>query len=370
MDLSRRELLVGGGALLASCRGAPLAPTRNEFEAVLVAHAAALPEAAGRGASHYPMAAEALTALGRERAIPDTWRHGAAAYAGELPRRAAITADDADITNALGCYDRFGDWLDHFDALLAIEPWRDVVGAWTPRLAPGLCGAVFHGVIRTAHAVRALRARATAVRHHELAHGLAYWAARYSELAVAPATFPQHSLRTELAELPPPRLAADADIAFDAVGPHLLATGAPLTDAVANARTDPHAAIVAIGRDAAVAFLAMLLLERQRIWLLHTVTAPAAVALLLPELDARDARAIVAHTRQAVLAMFRAFGAPFAWRTGVRDTAPPWPELIDRAVHSRSVHTIKLIEALVRLDAAAADDPLCRSVAAQWLEWR
>jgi hypothetical protein len=31
------------------------------------------------------------------------------------------------------------------------------------------------------------------------------------------------------------------------------------------------------------------------------------------------------------------------------------------------VHTIKLVEALVRY--RDLDDPLCRSVAAQWFEW-
>jgi hypothetical protein len=371
MDLSRRELLVGGGALLASCRSAANATNGacGKLDAVLAAHAGALPEAAGRGASHYPMAAEALTTLGHEHTIPGAWQRGAAAYAGHVPRRLPIptNATTAEVTAALGDHDRFGDWLDHFDALLAIEPWRDVVAAWAPQLAPGLSGAVFHGAIRTAHAVRALRARSTAVRHHELAIGLAYWAARYTELPVA-TTLPAPSFRDELESSPPPHLAADADVAFGAVMPHLLATAAPLADPFAGTRTDPYDAIVTIGRDAAVAFLEMLVQERQRIWLLHTVTAPAAIALLLPEVDATGAHRLVAHTRQAVVAMFHTFGAPFTRRASVRSSPPPWPELIARAANSNSVHTIKLVEALHRLDAPG--DMLCRSVAVQWLEWR
>ena len=65
--------------------------------------------------------------------------------------------------------------------------------------------------------------------------------------------------------------------------------------------------------------------------------------------------------------MFAAYGAPFEPRAHVRAALPTWPELVHRAVGSGSVHTIKLIEALVRCERA--EDPLGRSVAAQWLEW-
>ena len=42
-------------------------------------------------------------------------------------------------------------------------------------------------------------------------------------------------------------------------------------------------------------------------------------------------------------------------------------ELIRRAADSRSVHGIKLIDALARFDRDA--DPVWRSVAEQWFEW-
>jgi hypothetical protein len=51
----------------------------------------------------------------------------------------------------------------------------------------------------------------------------------------------------------------------------------------------------------------------------------------------------------------------------VRASPPAWPELVRRAAESRSVHTVKLLEALGRCDRG--EDPLRRSVAAQWLEW-
>ena len=184
MSLDRREVIAAGGALAASCASLPRPPRAHRpvsLDELLEANAAVLPENAG-GANHYPMAAETLEALGHEELIEEPWRAGAASYAGTAPRIAPIT----DAAQALGDYARYGDWLELFHAELAREPWRTVVARWTPRLAPGVSAAVFHGLIRTAHAVRALRRRESGARLDELAVGLAYWAARYAELPAAP----------------------------------------------------------------------------------------------------------------------------------------------------------------------------------------
>ena len=121
-------------------------------------------------------------------------------------------------------------------------------------------------------------------------------------------------------------------------------------------------------RDAARAFLEMLVLERHRIWLLHTVTGPAAVEILLSDVELEDAERLVAYVEQAVVAMFVAYGEPFEPGAHVRPSPASWNELVRQAVDTRSVHTIKLVEALVRLDPGT--DTLYRSVAEQWLEWR
>lgn len=67
-----------------------------------------------------------------------------------------------------------------------------MLGQWWPRLLPGIVAGSTHGVIRVGHAVRTLRGTAGAPARQtldELAHGLAFWAARYRRLAgtVAPA---------------------------------------------------------------------------------------------------------------------------------------------------------------------------------------
>jgi len=369
MELDRRRFLATSGACLASCgghtlRGAPVPAGR--LDTLLAAHSEALPERAGAGANHYPMAAEALEAMGFEDRIEEAWIRGASSYAGPLPRSASLDGDRGGVgaLGAFGAYERYGDWLDLFRRALDEAPWQTVLATWAPRLAPGIAAAAFHGVIRTAHAARALRHRETAPRRNELAIGLAYWAARYVELPVDP-SLDRH---VALADLVFPWLDDDADVDFFAVTQRM--TARPLAPRVSlDARaSSPRADLELLVQEAAAAFLEMLVLERQRIWLLHMVTGPAAVELLLPDVDAAGARALVVYARQSVVAMFAAFGAPYTARAHLRELPGEWPSMTLRAAESRSVHTIKLIEALARFDRG--DDPLLRSVAAQWLEWR
>ena len=370
MRLDRRRLLASSAWLAslpltrASARGPVAAPSR--LERVLEAHAEALPERPGAGASHYPMAAEALEALRLPEAIPETFVRGAAGYAG-APGRVATLHPHEDPGPALGDYGRLGDWLDLFRAELGEGDWRPVVARWSTRLAPGLCAGAFHGLIRTAHAVRGLGARDSAPRRGELAHGLAYWAARYAELPTGPPAPRGRDVRTSLRELEHPWLEDGEDVGFFDVVPRLVER--PLAPGVelAGDRFDAGSELAELVREATAGFLEMLVQERHRIWVLHTVTGPAAVGLLLPVVDETGSRALVAHARQAVLATFAAFAAPYEPRAHIRPDPPEWPELVERAARSGSVHTIKLIEALVRF--ASTDDVLFRSTAVQFLEW-
>jgi len=220
-------------------------------------------------------------------------------------------------------------------------------------------------LIRTGHAARALRRHDTPARRGELALGLAYWAARYTELPSGERT-ERGDLRETLASLEHPWLEDHTDVEFDDVLARL--TGAPLAPAVRLGSSRTVASeLDGLVRESALAFLEMLVQERSRIWLLHTVTGPAAVEMLLPELDAATASRLVAYARQAVVGLYAAYGAPYAVGAHVRSAPPAWPDLIEPTARSGSVHTIKLTEALVRFDRDG--DPLWRSVAAQWLEW-
>jgi hypothetical protein len=362
--IDRRAALASGGSLLAACvtGGARVDPA--PLDGLLAAHAEVLPERAGAGANHYPMAAEVLETLGAPEAIPEAWVRGARGYAGAAPRRAPIdSAASAAVAEALGDAARHGDWLDLFRAELAREPWSAVVARWTPVLTDGVSAALFHGLIRSAHAVRALRTRDTQARRDELASGLAYWASRHLVLAPASDAPP---LATPLAALAPRFVAEVEDVPFDDLSARL--TRVPL----ASARGTPRAGsareeLERLVIEAAELFEEMLVAERHRIWLLHMVTAPAAAELLRSELLPADADTLAAAVRQAVAVLWITFGAPCEPRGHLRTETPPWSELLARATASQSVHTLKLIEALARF--RHVDDVLCRSVATRFLEW-
>ncbi len=126
--------------------------------------------------NHGPMACEALAALDCDQEI-DSWARRFA--------RAAGTAVEAEVPaefewrEALGDYRQLPQWIGHFEQTIADEGWPTVVEVWVPRLMPALAVALFHGAIRTAHAVRAIGSADTPARQTELARALAYWAARY-----------------------------------------------------------------------------------------------------------------------------------------------------------------------------------------------
>src|SRR5262249_53411660 len=134
--------------------------------------------------NHGPMAAEALVALGCEDVVV-AWTER---YRRQLdtmpPPRSPVTAENW--AQALGATDRFGDWAAYFRARLAEAPWRVVFGEWIGRLLPAAPSAGAHGLIRTAHALRALADAETELRVEELGVALAYWAAYYRKLPGTP----------------------------------------------------------------------------------------------------------------------------------------------------------------------------------------
>src|SRR5262249_3862776 len=134
--------------------------------------------------THAPMAAEALSALGQSDRV-EQWF---ASYRGpvlRLPGRSApivrsrwreALGPRLDAASWEASNPRLAAWLEPFTAELAERAWKVVLDEWVVRLAPGMSGAATHGVIRTAHAARAMARRESAERRGELARGLAYWA--------------------------------------------------------------------------------------------------------------------------------------------------------------------------------------------------
>ena len=139
------------------------------------------PDLRNGNSNHAPMAAEALCAMGRADAVA-RWLDG---YRNEMmPRetpRLRIARDDW--RGALG-RSRDASPIGRRSSRNELNeaPWREVVERWTARLAPGICGAATHGVIRAGHAVRGLAESESPARRHELADGLGYWATTFQTL--------------------------------------------------------------------------------------------------------------------------------------------------------------------------------------------
>ena len=270
-------------------------------------------------ANHGPMAAEALARLGYCDAV-DGWVDDNIHHRqyGPLPEPSQpIDAESReDWQPALGDRKRGGDWVELFRRELAQTAWRAVLESWWPSLLPGCAGSLTHGLIRTAHAVRSLGAVDTpsGLQIDELARGLAFWATGYSPLP---------------AEIGQPT--------------HMTAGGVDQALSELTAEYAGH-------------FTATM--PSFPVPLIHTITAPAAMRLVLEEVPAELHR-ISLHTIDAVnRGLFAAFGgrqSSTARKEIQSDTEQGFAALAADAVDIGDEHAIKLCEAAIREHALRPD---------------
>jgi hypothetical protein len=255
--------------------------------------------------NHGPMACEALATLGFEASL-DEW-----VLAFESALEAAAPAEAPDWGAEFGWQDALGDrrllpqWLGYFERAVGHDGWSTVVATWVPRLMPGLAAALFHGVIRTSHAVRAIDAADTGPRREELARALATWAAWFQ---------PGH----------------EAVAGTSPLGPR---------------HSAPEAAAL-IAASAARSYVAAPTIVR-----LHGVTGAMAVELLVPHLAEADADA-------AVHQLGAEHGTPSAspLHRSADEDAGQWDLGVETAAaRSLDPHQIKLVEACRRGLAATGD---------------
>jgi hypothetical protein len=145
--------------------------------------------------NHGAMACEALAMLDCADDI-DSWarRFARAGGASVDP----VVPAGFEWRQALGDYQRLPEWIGYFTRAIDDDGWPAVVAAWVPRPMPALRTALFHGAIRTAHAVRAIDAVDTPPRRGELARALGYWTARYRDGQPASPSAPAGDLRMAL----------------------------------------------------------------------------------------------------------------------------------------------------------------------------
>jgi len=299
------------------------------------------PEMDGWLSNHGPMAAEALVRLGRQESA-HAWVTGYSRRLEERPRGiSCITAEEW--RDPLGDATRTGDWLDFFAAEVRTRPWTQTLALWWPRLLPGIAAGATHGVIRTGHAVRALREQQTEPRLDELSQALAYWAARWQPvpgpppagrrspgqaLAHVPAVpHQQHGIRNRLAQLSDTGGWQEATAALQAP------EDAPGAERALIALTDAAVADYASHGHAAA------------LMLVHAATAPNAVLMALSSLP--PVLWIPSH-RAAWLA---SAAVTAAYRPAARDGGPAHPRTppdldsaVDAAVATADEHAIKLAD--------------------------
>jgi Questin oxidase-like len=310
-------------------------------------------ESRAAGANHAPMVADALCALGRADAVIPWIERYKPRLEGERSRNRPISQNDW--RESLGHFSQAADWTALFNNELESQPWAQVLNKWVPRLAPGLAAAAFHGLLRSAHAVRSLEHGVTPLRLEELGRGLAYWAARYQHLpeledresdlspAQALGQLPTLPLQN-LLSLKPPDMATGL----------FLVSALPSFKSVANlvkTSGDQAGFLSDLTESSAISFLENPNGFSAAVAFLHSVTGPAAVRLLLPHLHANTHQILLRYCWQTVAGLYVAFGPTPRVSEEQEGTLDPLT-LCDRAVSvglsTSDPHAIKFIEACAR----------------------
>ena len=221
-----------------------------------------------------------------------------------------------------------------------------------PDLLPGLVGAAFHGLLRTAHAYRALTRHPTEARATELAHGLGYWAARYQTLPGTPGVqaIPGRGVEATLKAVSAvPDDERHAGLIFERFA--VLERDPTFAQLVEG--FDPDAATADAALDALVSSSARLFVSTKSrgasFVYLHGVTGSSALRLLLPALSEPQQRAAVGYLVQAIAAVHATHvQADSSLAPPATATATDPAQLAAAAARSNDDHTIKLVEAALR----------------------
>ncbi len=334
--------------ILAPVPGTPAGPVTagDHFDEALEVLAGTGPEFGPGLSNHGPMAAEALGQMGRGTEVVG-W---AARYRERLdhaPSRGRVVPAAA-VEAALGAYRRFPDFVAFFEAALEEQEAKAVLAQWVPRLAPGAVAAAGHGLLRVAHATRALRAADQPGRRRELAQGLAYWAARYQELPGPPLLLGQGTVAGQLAALPSLDPALDEFLITERLR-HLIDVADEFEAVVVGLEppADPVLALDLVAVGGAAAYLRNA--DHAAIALIHAVTVPMAVELLLDALAPDDQLEVFAYAWQAAAALHVGFADHRQPTVDEALTDQPYPEdLVAAALESGDEHAIKLTEASLR----------------------
>ena len=306
-------------------------------------------------ANHGPMVIDALSALDCA-GVALEWAQRYRPRLDPRPDRKERISASA-WRDALGDMGRVRDWADFFDEELAEAPWTTVVNRWYPRLAPGMVGGV-HGAIRTAHAVRSISNAVTAARVHELAEGLAYWAAQYVALprrSNAPAALLPSQAISRLEQL---------DLAERTGWVRFTDPIARLADlpsfAAATDLIDTNCDGSTVEADLATVFARILISNNPSVnprALCHGLTGGTATSMIRPYVSTDAAEASLRYGWQTAAAFYCAI--VLEPPADVDDVPTPTvAEIIDEALDCPDEHGIKVTDACLRAYAIRPDPVL------------
>ena len=298
--------------------------------------------------NHGPMAVEVLVRHGREADV-HPWVDGYVTRLDDLPAAGDPITDDT-WREAMGDARRVADWTAYLTRQTAERPWREVLALWWPRLLPAIAAGTTHGVIRTSHAVRALLAgggTADPETVTELAHGLAFWAARAQYVPGVEA--PAGSLGAREAFAGVPRIGSQHGNVAGRFAQLAELPSWPVALTALRAPADPDDArdrLADLVDAATVGYLGYG--HASPVLLVHTATAPNAVLHTLPALP----RELWTDSLTAAWAACAAITATFApGRSAPREELPagdpsgdPVTDLVDRSVAHGDEHVIKFTD--------------------------
>ncbi|MAJ58559.1 MAG: hypothetical protein CBC48_00665 [bacterium TMED88] len=317
-------------------------------------------EYGGGFSNHGPMAAEALDVLGHAALIPAladiyTPRLGIL-EAGEViapEKRRESLGNGAD-----------SDWVATFCDCVQESSWDQVLAEWLPELLPGLFAAAGHGLLRTAHAVRAVRKSVSPPRVREVAYGLGYWASRYQVLPGEPGAAPVEGRSpAEWVESISPLALDERTGAFFSESVRALEGRTDFIEGVASIDLHADRDLASISSLSAVAAGRYLENPDEKVALAHGVTLASAIRLLAPQLQASDLHRAVGFATQAVGALVMTRGASGGGSSDpvdgdIRRLAAEDAEMRYVAACSAEEHAIKLCEACLREDSLLPDPRL------------
>ena len=322
------------------------------------------PSYRGGLSNHGPMTAEAFVSLGHQDSVVG-WVEN---YRKRLePRSAPSKRIDATTwREALGDVARNRDWVEWFSNELAESAWRDVVGLWVPRLAPGMAAAGLHGVIRVGHAVSSLAIKENALRRDELARALAYWA---SDFLLLPGK------RTGSGKLSP----SQALKVVERLPSELRASRGLITTELKDLRGfEPFASAIdlvdpTVGKPDFITELlgtfagTFINTKSSSFEFLHAVTGAAAIAEILPYIKKEQKADLLAHTWQVTAGIYSRYSRQNLVADAEAGRKQSTDQLAKQAVASGDEHTIKLVAACKR-EWLRNSDPLLLAAAAKRIQ--